>query len=63
LTKAIVADPRSPKPEYQLSLVFARLGDEARSQEHVKLYQQKLRQMEADVKALHQSGFSGSPAR
>jgi tetratricopeptide (TPR) repeat protein len=63
LTKAIAADPRSPKPEYQLSLVFARLGDEARSQEHVKLYQQKLRQMEADVKALHQSGFSGSPAR
>jgi tetratricopeptide (TPR) repeat protein len=63
LTKAIAADPRSPKPEYQLSLVFARLGDEARSQEHVNLYQQKLRQMEADVKALHQSGFSGSPAR
>lgn len=63
LTKAIAADPRSPKPEYQLSLVFARLGDETRSQEHVTLYQRKLRQMEADVKALHQSGFSGSPAR
>jgi tetratricopeptide (TPR) repeat protein len=63
LTRAIAADPRSPKPEYQLSLVFARLGDEARSQEHVALYQQKLRQMEADVKALHQSGSTGSPAR
>lgn len=63
LTAAVAADPRSPKPEYQLSLVFARLGDEARSQEHVKLYQQKLRQMEADVKALHESGSSGDSAR
>lgn len=63
LMAAAAADPRSPKPEYQLSLVFARLGDQASSQEHVKLYQQKLRQMEADIKTLHESGFGGSPAK
>jgi hypothetical protein len=43
--------------------VFARLGDQASSQQHVKLYQEKLRQMEADIKTLHESGFGGSPAR
>ncbi len=63
LMAAAAADPRSPKPEYQLSLVFARLGDQASSQQHVKLYQEKLRQMEADIKTLHESGFGGSPAR
>jgi tetratricopeptide (TPR) repeat protein len=55
LTAAAAADPRSPKPEYQLSLVFARLGDEAAAQRHVELYQEKLRAMEQAVKALHQA--------
>ncbi len=53
LLTAVSADPRSPKPEYQLSLVFARLGDEASSRRHVELYQQKLRDLEATVKLLH----------
>jgi tetratricopeptide (TPR) repeat protein len=59
LMAAATADPASPKPEYQLSLVFARLGDEASAQRHVELYQQKLRAMEASVKALHETGFAG----
>ena len=46
LLAAVAADPRSPKPEYQLSLVYARLGDEATAQRHVELYRQKLRDME-----------------
>ena len=50
---AATADPRSPKPEYQLSLAYARLGDQASAQRHVELYQQKLRAMEAAIKALH----------
>jgi tetratricopeptide (TPR) repeat protein len=59
LVAAAAADPRSPRPEYQLSLVYARLGDAAAAQQHVERYQQKLRDMEAAVKTLHQAGFSG----
>jgi tetratricopeptide (TPR) repeat protein len=62
LVAAAAADPRSPKPEYQLSLVYARLGDEAAAQRHVERYQQKLREMEAAVKALHEAGFVGGPS-
>jgi tetratricopeptide (TPR) repeat protein len=54
LLAAAAADPHSPKPEYQLSLVFARLGDEVTAQRHVDLYREKLREMEQAVKALHQ---------
>jgi tetratricopeptide (TPR) repeat protein len=54
LLAAAAADPHSPKPEYQLSLVFARLGDEAAAQRHIDLYREKLREMEQAVKALHQ---------
>ena len=57
LITAAATDPRSPKPEYQLSLVYARLGDEASAERHVNLYRQKLRDMEATVKALHETGF------
>ena len=48
------------QPEYQLSLVFARLGDEATAQHHVDLYREKLREMEQTVKALHQNGPAGT---
>ena len=37
------ADPQLAEAEYQLSLVYARLGDEATAQHHVELYRQKLR--------------------
>ena len=57
LITAAATDPRSPKPEYQLSLVYARLGDGASAERHVNLYRQKLRDMEATVKALHETGF------
>jgi len=42
-----------------LSLVYARLGDEASAQRYVERYQQKLRAMEASVKALREAGFVG----
>jgi len=54
LLAAAAADPHSPKPEYQLNLVFARLGDDATAQRHLDLYREKLREMEQAVKALHQ---------
>lgn len=53
LITAATLDPTSPKPEYQLSLAYARLGDQASSERHRELYQQKLRAMEAAVNALH----------
>lgn len=53
-------DPRSPKPDYQLSLVYSRLGDEANAQRYLERYQQKRRAMEASVTALREAGFVGA---
>jgi tetratricopeptide (TPR) repeat protein len=47
--RASAADPASPKPDYQLSLAYARLGDAANSQKHLELYQQKLRDVEKRI--------------
>lgn len=44
--RASAADPLSPKPDYQLSLAYARLDDSANSQKYVQQYQQKLRDVE-----------------
>ena len=60
LLAAAAADPRSPKPEYQLSLVYARLGDQANADQHLTQYRDKLRALEAAVDALHKrSGGMG----
>jgi cytochrome c-type biogenesis protein CcmH/NrfG len=59
LNAAAASDPRSPKPEYQLSLVYARMGDQANSERHLDLYKQKLRALEAAVKALHETNPGG----
>jgi len=45
-TKTIETDPLSPKAYYQLSLAYARLGDDARAREQVEIYQAKLREIE-----------------
>jgi tetratricopeptide (TPR) repeat protein len=50
--KAAAADPASSAAHYQLSLAYARLGDEARSQQHLELYRQKLRETEDRIKVL-----------
>jgi tetratricopeptide (TPR) repeat protein len=50
--KASAADPTSSAAHYQLSLAYARLGDEARSQQHLELYRQKLREIEDRIKEL-----------
>lgn len=50
--RASAADPASPKPDYQLSLAYARLGDTANSQKHRDLYQQKLRDVERRINEL-----------
>jgi tetratricopeptide (TPR) repeat protein len=52
LLKAAAADPDSSRAEYQLSLAYARLGDEASSQKHLELYRLKLRETEERLKKL-----------
>jgi tetratricopeptide (TPR) repeat protein len=52
LTKAIAADPDSSAAHYQLSLAYARLGDDASAKKEVEVYQQKLRQIEERIKTL-----------
>ena len=58
LEQAVAANPGSAAAYYQLSLAFARLGDEARSQQHVEMYRQKLRETEDRIKAVR-SASSG----
>jgi tetratricopeptide (TPR) repeat protein len=61
LLVASKADPVSPKPEYQLSLAYARLGDAAASERHRQLYEQKLRAREESLEALRKrTGLPGS---
>ena len=43
LERAVAGDPGSPKAQYQLSLAYARLGDEASARRHVELYQRSWR--------------------
>ena len=50
--RATAADPRSPKPDYQLSLAYARLGDNDTSDKYRVQYQQKLRDMEKSLEEL-----------
>ena len=61
LGKAIAANPDSPSAHYQLSLAYARLGDEANAQRHVQLYQQKLREAEERMKTLRTATSSERP--
>jgi Flp pilus assembly protein TadD len=52
LIKAIAADPASSRAHYQLSLAYARLGDQASSEKHLELYRLKLREMEDRANAV-----------
>jgi tetratricopeptide (TPR) repeat protein len=64
LEKAVAADPASPKAHYQLSLAYARLGDPARAQKEVALYQEKLKEIEVRLTALRtQTGSSSAEMR
>ena len=51
-TRSVAAEPSSAKPYYQLSLAYARLGDEVNSQKWRELYQQKLKEMDERVLAI-----------
>jgi tetratricopeptide (TPR) repeat protein len=55
LLAAVSLDPALPKGHYQLSLVYARLGDEATSTKHVDLYQRALREREERLKTMRKA--------
>jgi cellulose synthase operon protein C len=52
LLAAAHADATLQKAHYQLSLVYARLGDEASSRKHLELYQQSQREAQARLKEI-----------
>jgi tetratricopeptide (TPR) repeat protein len=55
--KAAEADPRSAKADYQLSLVYARLGDTAAAERSLESYRRKLAQIDENVKAMRAATF------
>jgi tetratricopeptide (TPR) repeat protein len=56
LLKAVAGDPDSPKAPYQLSLVYARLGDDANSRRYLEAYRENLRGVEERIKLLRAGG-------
>jgi tetratricopeptide (TPR) repeat protein len=56
LLRAVAADPESPKATYQLSLVYARLGDDANSQRYLDAYRENLRGVEERIRLLRAGG-------
>jgi protein O-GlcNAc transferase len=52
LLKAAASDPRSPKADYQLSLVYARLGDTVNAERSLESYRRKLAEMNDAIKAM-----------
>jgi tetratricopeptide (TPR) repeat protein len=59
LLKAAAADPASPKVHYQLSLVYARLGEPASSEKQKALFDQRLKEVRERVKEVRRiTGFS-----
>jgi tetratricopeptide (TPR) repeat protein len=63
LLRAVATDPASHTAHYQLSLAYARLGDEANSRKHVDLYQQRLREAQERLRALRSGAGTMEPAR
>ena len=49
LEKAVAANPTSKAAHYQLSLAYARLGEETLSQKHLELYRKALRDIEERI--------------
>jgi tetratricopeptide (TPR) repeat protein len=56
---SLASESTNPKVYYQLSLAYARLGDEANAQKFVALYKQRLDEMEQHVmRVRRETGFS-----
>lgn len=57
--RTAAAQPNLPKAYYQLSLAYARLGDEANAQKHQELYRESQRRMEEQLNEIRtETGMS-----
>ncbi len=64
LETALRSDPASPKPPYQLSLAWARRGDEAQSRKYLEIYRQRVREIDMRVQEVQaKTGISGGMKR
>jgi len=64
LERALVADPASPKAPYQLSLAWARRGDEAQSKKYLEIYRQRVRDIDMRLEQVRgKTGMSGGMRR
>jgi len=64
LERALVADPASPKAPYQLSLAWARRGDEAQSKKYLEIYRQRVREIDMRLEQVRaKTGISGGMQR
>jgi tetratricopeptide (TPR) repeat protein len=63
LKQAVEANPMSPKGHYQLSLAYARLGDDVNSTKHQELYRQRMREAEERLKDLRAQSGAPDPVR
>lgn len=61
LEKAVAANPTSKAAHYQLSLAYARLGDDARSQKHLELYRRVQRETEERVLQIRREAGAAPP--
>jgi tetratricopeptide (TPR) repeat protein len=60
LETALRSDPASPKPPYQLSLAWARRGDQAQSQKYLEIYRQRVQAIDMRIKEVQaKTGISG----
>jgi tetratricopeptide (TPR) repeat protein len=62
LLKAADADPQSARVAYQLSLVYARLGDDASAKRYLGVYQTNLKAVEERIAMLRAGGALADPA-
>jgi hypothetical protein len=56
LLRAAESDADSAKPVYQLSLVFARMGDDASARKYLEIYKNKMRAFEEKLNILRAGG-------
>jgi tetratricopeptide (TPR) repeat protein len=60
LETALRSDPASPKPPYQLSLAWARRGDDVQSKKYLEIYRQRVRDIDMRLKEVQaKTGISG----
>jgi tetratricopeptide (TPR) repeat protein len=64
LETALGSDPASPKAPYQLSLAWARRGDDAQSKKYLELYRQRVREIDTRLEEVRaKTGLSGGMKR